>query len=89
MLLIMGVGLAIGPAIAPLLMNTIKPVAMFIVTATFHGALAISTFARLRVRPTRRTLRSRFRPMWSEKGQTTEAVALDPRSEDANAQEVL
>ena len=89
MLLIMGVGLAIGPAIAPMLMNTIKPVAMFIVTAAFHGALAISTFARLRARPTRRTLRSRFRPIWADRGQTPEAVALDPRSEDASAQEVL
>jgi len=88
MLLIMGIGLAIGPAIAPILMNTIKPVAMFIVTATFHGALAISTLARLTARPTRRMLRSRFRPIWAEKGQTVEAVQLDPRS-DEPTQEAL
>jgi len=90
MLLIMGVGLAIGPAIAPPLMTNIKPVAMFIVTATFHGALAISTFLRMRARPTRRTLRSRFRPMWGDKSQTPETVALDPRADDAaDAQQVL
>ncbi len=61
MLLIMGVGLAIGPAIAPLLMNNFKPVGMFIVTAAFHGALAISTLLRLQLRPMRRLRRSRFR----------------------------
>jgi MFS family permease len=90
MLLIMGVGLAIGPAIAPMLMNTIKPVAMFIVTATFHGALAISTLLRMQVRPSRHAKRGRFRPIWAEKAQTPETVTLDPRSdEDANAQQVL
>jgi len=90
MLLIMGVGLAIGPAIAPMLMTNIKPVAMFIVTATFHGALAISTFLRMRARPTRRTLRGRFRPIFGDKSQTPETVALDPRADDpADAQQVL
>ncbi|MDR3471878.1 MAG: MFS transporter [Devosia sp.] len=89
MLLIMGVGLAIGPAIAPLLMNTIKPVAMFIVTVAFHGALAISTLLRMRVRPTRRERRSRFWPIFGEKPQTPEAVTLDPRAEGTAAQEAL
>lgn len=89
MLLIMGCGLAIGPAIAPTLMNDIKPVAMFIVTAAFHGALAISTLLRLWARPTRRLMRGRFRPIWSDKGQTPETVTLDPRADEAQAQEVL
>jgi MFS family permease len=89
MLLIMGVGLAIGPAIAPVLMNSIKPVAMFIVTATFHGALAISTLFRMRVRPLPRMRRARFWPIFTEKGQTPEAVTLDPRSEDGSTQELL
>lgn len=90
MLLIMGVGLAIGPALAPTLMNTIKPVAMFIVTATFHGALAISTFARMWARPTRRARKSRFRPIWSTRDQTPEMVTLDPRSdEDGVVQQAL
>jgi MFS family permease len=90
MLLIMGVGLAIGPAIAPMLMNSIRPVAMFIVTVAFHGALAISTALRMRARPTRRAQRGRFRPIFGDKGQTPEVVALDPRSDDdGNAQQVL
>jgi MFS family permease len=89
MLLIMGVGLAIGPAIAPMLMNTIKPVAMFIVTAAFHGALAISTLLRMRVRPAPHLRRARFWPIFTDKGHTPEAVTLDPRSEDAGAQEAL
>ena len=36
MLLVMGIGLAIGPAVASLLMNLFKPVGLFIVTATFQ-----------------------------------------------------
>jgi MFS family permease len=82
MLLIMGIGLAIGPAIAPILMNNFKPVGMFIVTAAFHGALAISTFFRMRVRPMRHARRGRFWPIFGDKGQTPEVVLLDPRSED-------
>jgi len=82
MLLIMGVGLAIGPAIAPMLMNTIKPVAMFIVTVAFHGALAISTFLRMRIRPQARVRRARFWPMFGDKSQTPEVVTLDPRAEE-------
>lgn len=90
MLLILGVGLAIGPAIAPALMTSFKPVGMFIVTATFHGALAISTLLRLQARPTRRAQRSRFWPIFADRGQTPEAVALDPRAaEDADPQQVL
>ena len=60
MLLIMGVGLAIGPAIAPVLMNNFKPVGMFIVTAAFHGALAVSTLFRMRARPNRHARRRGF-----------------------------
>jgi MFS family permease len=89
MLLIMGVGLAIGPAIAPFLMSLFKPVGIFIVTATFHGALAVTTYLRMRVRPHRRARRSRFQPIFGDKGQTPETVTLDPRSDDADAQQAL
>ena len=90
MLLIMGVGLAIGPAIAPTLMNSIKPVALFIVTAAFHGALAISTLLRMRIRPGARLRRTRFWPIFSDKSQTPEVVTLDPRSDESEgAQEAL
>ena len=42
MLLVLGSGLAIGPAVASLVMNLYQPVGLFIVTGTFHGARAVS-----------------------------------------------
>ena len=75
---------AIGPAIAPFLMSSFKPVGMFIVTATFHGALAVSTFLRMRVRPSRRARRGRFQPIFTDKGQSPELVTLDPRSDETH-----
>jgi MFS family permease len=87
MLLTMGAGLAIGPAIAAVVMNAIGPVGLFIVTATFHGALAVTAFLRMKVRPVRIDGRIRFRAMNAEKGVSPGTVALDPRS--AEAQEDL
>jgi MFS family permease len=80
MLLTMGSGLAIGPAIAALVMNLYQPVGLFIVTATFHGALAVTAFLRMKVRPVRIDGRIRFRAMNAEKGVSPGTVALDPRS---------
>jgi MFS family permease len=82
MLLTMGTGLAIGPALAALVMNMIGPVGLFIVTATFHGALAVTAFLRMKVRPVRVDGRIRFRAMNAEKGVSPGTVALDPRSAD-------
>ena len=83
MLLILGVGLAIGPVIASWAMNAIAPVALFIVTATFHGALAVTAFLRMKVRPVRDTRgRIRFRAMNAEKGISPGTVALDPRADE-------
>jgi len=83
MLLILGVGLAIGPVIASWAMNAIAPVALFIVTATFHGALAVTAFLRMKVRPVRDTKgRIRFRAMNAEKGISPGTVALDPRADE-------
>ena len=76
----MGTGLAIGPAIAALVMNLYEPVGLFIVTATFHGALAVTAFLRMKVRPVRVDGRIRFCAMNSEKGVSPGTVALDPRS---------
>jgi MFS family permease len=88
MLLVMGSGLAIGPAIAALVMNLYQPVGLFIVTATFHGALAVTAFLRMKVRPVRIDGRIRFRAMNAEKGISPGTVQLDPRS-DETAQEDL
>jgi MFS family permease len=80
MLLVLGSGLAIGPAIAALVMGLYQPVGLFIVTATFHGALAVTAFLRMKVRPVRIDGRIRFRVMNSEKGISPGTVPLDPRS---------
>ena len=78
MLLTMGTGLAIGPAVASLVMNLYQPVGLFIVTATFHGALAVTAFLRMKVRPVRVGGRIRFRAMNPERGISPGTVALDP-----------
>ena len=84
MLLILGVGLAIGPVIASWVMNTLSPVGLFIVTATFHGALAVTAFLRMKLRPVRDERgRVRFRAMNAEKGVSPGTVELDPRSEES------
>lgn len=83
MLLILGIGLAIGPIIASYVMNTIAPVGLFIVTATFHGALAVTAFLRMKVRPVRdQRGRVRFRAMNAEKPISPGTVALDPRMDE-------
>jgi MFS family permease len=83
MLLVLGIGLAIGPIIASYVMNTIAPVGLFIVTATFHGALAVTAFLRMKVRPVRdQRGRVRFRAMNAEKPISPGTVALDPRMDE-------
>lgn len=90
MLLILGTGLALGPAIAAVVMNVYQPVGLFVVTASFHGALAVVAFMRMKIRPIRDELgRVRFRPMPSDRGATPETVALDPRSDGDTIQENL
>lgn len=90
MLLILGTGLAIGPAVASMLMGVLGPVALFVVTVTFHGLLAIAAFARMRVRSAVDAAdRAPFRPMSGDRQATPETVALDPRadSDEAKARE--
>ncbi len=81
MLLIMGVGLAIGPAVASLIMGAWNPVGLFLVTATFHGALAGAAYLRMRIRKSPDAAeRAPFQPM-SDKQVTPETFVLDPRGE--------
>jgi len=85
MLLVLGTGLAIGPAIASVIMNLLSPVAMFMVTASFHGALAVTALLRMQVRPFRSgRFRVRFR-MTSPDRSTPESVALDPRADHSDS----
>jgi MFS family permease len=82
MLLILGVGLAIGPAVASFIMSNFAPVGLFIVTAAFHGALAVTAFLRMRVRKSPDVAnRAPFQPMGNDKQVTPESVALDPRAD--------
>ena len=58
-------------------------IGLFIVTGTFHGALAVTAFLRMKIRPVRDARgRVRFRAMNSEKGISPGTVALDPRTEE-------
>jgi len=87
MLLILGVGLAIGPAVASLIMGAWNPVGLFVVTATFHGALACTAYLRMRVRKGPDVSeRAPFQPM-SDKQVTPESFALDPRA-DSDAADI-
>jgi len=88
MLLILGVGLAIGPAIASLIMGAWQPVGLFVITAAFHGALAGAAYLRMRVRKSVDAAeRAPFQPM-SDKQVTPETFALDPRA-DSEADEFV
>jgi MFS family permease len=82
MLLILGVGLAIGPAVASAIMGMWSPVGLFVVTAAFHGALALAAFLRMRVRRSIDAAdRVPFQPMSNDSRQTLESIVLDPRAE--------
>jgi MFS family permease len=91
MLLILGCGLAIGPAIASVLMSSIAPMALFIITAIFHAAVAGFAFLRMRVRKSRDAAERRpFQPMGNDKQVTPESIVLDPRADsDALDEEVV
>jgi MFS family permease len=85
LLLVFGMGLAIGPVIAAGAMMAFGPVAFFLVTATFHGALA--GFALLRMRTSRRPSqkdRSPFQYMPQGRTSTPETYSLDPRAEGSS-----
>ncbi|WDR02548.1 MFS transporter [Devosia algicola] len=82
MLLILGIGLALGPIVSSMIMNAYHPVGLFIVTAVFHGTLAIAAFLRMRVRASVDAAdRAPFQPMANDKQGTPESVALDPRAD--------
>lgn len=80
MLLTLGVGLAIGPAVASVIMGAWHPVGLFVVTATFHGALAITAWLRMRVRKSPEAAdRAPFQPL--DRQVTPETFVLDPRAD--------
>lgn len=82
MLLILGVGLAIGPTVASLLMGSISPVSLFMVTATFHAIITGFAYWRMSQRKSRDAADRRpFQPMGNDKQVTPETIELDPRAD--------
>jgi len=87
MLLILGIGLAIGPLVSSMIMGAFSPVGLFVVTATFHGGLALFAFMRMRIRNAPAAAdRAPFQPMGNDKQVTPETVALDPRADSDSAE---
>jgi len=82
MLLTLGLGLAIGPAVASIIMGAWSPVGLFVVTAAFHGTLAITAYLRMRVRKGKDAAeRMPFQPMAGDRLVTPETIVLDPRAD--------
>jgi MFS family permease len=82
MLLILGVGLAIGPLVASVIMGIWSPVGLFVVTALFHAVLAVAAVLRMRVRKSIDAAdRVPFQPMSNDSKQTLESIVLDPRAD--------
>ncbi|MDB5614005.1 MAG: transporter [Devosia sp.] len=82
MLLILGVGLAIGPTIASLLMGSISPASLFIVTAVFHAIITAFAYWRMSQRKSVEPAdRAPFQPMGNDKLVTPETIVLDPRTD--------
>jgi MFS family permease len=82
MLLILGVGLAIGPLVASVIMGIWSPVGLFVVTALFHAVLAVAAVLRMRVRKSIDAAdRMPFQPMSNDSKQTLESIVLDPRAD--------
>jgi MFS family permease len=82
MLLILGIGQAIGPIAGSYAMNVIGPVGLFTVTASFHGALALIAFLRMHMRDALPAEdRAPFQAMPLARHSTPETYALDPRTE--------
>jgi flagellar basal body-associated protein FliL len=70
-------------------MSNIAPMALFIITAIFHAAVAGFAFMRMRVRKSRDAAeRAPFQPM--DRQVTPESIVLDPRADsDAEDEEIV
>lgn len=85
MLVVLGLGLAIGPIMSSLAMNLVGPSGLFIITAAFHGSLAISAFIRMRMRaPVNAEDRAPFRSMPTDRNPVGGGIQLDPRVDESN-----
>ena len=82
LLLLYGVGTMIGPVLAAVLMDWLRPDAIFAATALAHLTLAGYTIVRIRARAAVPIgERETFQTMPAERAVTPEALRLDPRSD--------
>ncbi|MGE0282094.1 MAG: MFS transporter [Rhizobiaceae bacterium] len=81
LLLLYGFGTMIGPVVASVLMEYLRPESLFIATAIAHFALAAYTILRISRRaPVPVGSREAFKTMPSDRAATPEATRLDPRT---------
>jgi MFS family permease len=81
LLLLYGFGTMIGPVLGAVMMDQLRPDAVFLATALAHLALAGYTLVRIRARaPVPISERETFQTLPSERAVTPESLRLDPRS---------
>jgi MFS family permease len=81
LLLLYGFGTMIGPVLASVLMEYLRPESLFVATAVAHFALAAYTILRISRRaPVPVGNRESFKTMPSDRAATPEATRLDPRT---------
>lgn len=82
LILLFGIGLAIGPLLGALAMSSGKPVALFLVTAGFHIFVALFSLLRMRLRASvLDENREPFQMQVAVKNTGPQTVVLDPRIE--------
>ncbi|HHB83393.1 MAG TPA: hypothetical protein ENK61_07995 [Devosia sp.] len=65
-------------------MNEFMPSSMFLVTAAFHGILAISALIRMKIRPIENPEdHTPFRAVPLERNSTATTMTLDPRADES------
>lgn len=82
LILVFGIGLAIGPVFGSLAMATIAPVGLFVVTGLVHIGLAAFALIRMQIsdRP-KSSAREDFQAQMAVRTATVQTVVLDPRIE--------
>lgn len=94
LLVVLGVGLAIGPVVASAAMNMLMPSAMFAVTALVHASLAGFALLRMRARPItaadiEEEDRVPFQPLAIGKASPSASLVLDPRVDEEELEELV
>lgn len=83
LLLLFGIGLAVGPPVAATAMGTLGPVNLFLVTAIVHAGLAGAAYLRMRLRAQPEfEARHRYQAVPAGRDTTAQTIALDPRIDE-------